>query len=140
MAAVPQSVVCDTSSTGAQSRYAAEWGLASLILAGVMTLAALLMFMILVWLLMLIKELRPDRLDSQWAVGITAALTVICWAVTIIGVVAGWIGVRAAWARCQPGGLPVVGLVLSVLAFLLWTSVVFAVVMNSVDLSRRGVI
>lgn len=132
--------VCDTNSAGPQSRYAAEWGLASLILAGFMTLMAVLMFMLLIGYLILIQAVRPSRFDVQLAVGITSALTALCCAVAFVGIVAGWIGVRAAWARCQPGGLPVVGLVLSLLAFLLWLSVAVALVGNIIDFSRRNLI
>jgi hypothetical protein len=129
---------CDVSASGPQSRYAAEWGLASLVLSGFLTLSAILMLILLVWYLLLISQVRPSRSDVQLAVGITAGLTLVFWTLTLLGIVAGWIGVRAAWQRCQPGGLPVVGLALSGLAFLLWTGVGLAVVMNMVDLSRRG--
>ena len=140
MSTAPEPVACDTTSAVAQSRYAAEWGLASLLLAGVMTLASIVMLILLVWYLILISQVRPSRTDVQLAVGITAGLSGLFWIVSALGIGCGVIGVRAAWNRCQPGGLPIAGLALSILALLLWTSVGLAVAMNIVDLSRRGLL
>lgn len=131
---------CDVSTTGAQSRYAGEWGLASLVLAGVLIVAAFLTLMMMVFYLILVSQLRPSKADVQLALSITSALVGLFWITSLIAIVAGWIGTRAAWARCQPGGLPVVGLVLSVLSWLLWTAVTIALIGNILDFNKRGLI
>src|SRR5262245_43660072 len=113
--------VCDVASAGPQSRYAAEWGLASLLLASVLIVAAFLTLIMMVFYLFLISQVRPSKGDVQLAVGISSALIGLFWITSLVAIIAGWIGKRAAWARCQPGGLPVVGLVLSILAWLFWT-------------------
>jgi hypothetical protein len=132
---------CDVAAASpAQSRYAAEWGLASLLMGSVMVLAALLMLITLIWYLILISQVRPSRSDVRLAVTITGVLTGLFVVVCAVGVTCGVVGVRAAWARCQPGGLPVAGLVLSLLAFLLWLAVGFSLIMYIVDFSRRGIV
>jgi hypothetical protein len=132
---------CDVGSAApAQSRYAGEWGLASLLLGGVLVLAALFMLMTLIWYLILINQVRPSRTDIRLAVVITGVLTGLFVVVCTVSVTCGVVGVRAAWARCQPGGLPVAGLVLSLLALLLWAAVAFSLIMNFVDFSRRGIV
>jgi hypothetical protein len=131
---------CEIPTSGAQGRYAAEWGLASLILAGVLVLAALLALLVILLFVAVLSQLRPGRSDVQVAAIVAAILVGLFWMLTVISLVFAVVGVRAAWRRCQPGGLPLAGLIFSLFAFLLWLAVILVLVMNIVDLSRRHIL
>jgi hypothetical protein len=84
------------------------------------------------------NSFRPGRSDVQ-AAGIAMSIVVGFFCLlALLSVVFGCVGVRSAWRRCQPGGLPVAGTLVSVVAVILWAAVVFALVMTLADLSRRN--
>lgn len=131
------SEACDVSSGGAQSRYAAEWGLASLILSGFLVLAGILTLMVILWYLSMVHQVRPSRSDVLLTTILTCSLSGLFWVLSLLSSIFGIIAVRAAWRRCQPGGLPVAGLIFSLFSVLLWLAVIVAVIGNIIDLSRR---
>ena len=123
---------------GAQSRYAAEWGLASVLLANVLIVTGIGALLLILFYVSSMGNFRPDR-SAVRAAGITMLVVVGCFCLlALVSVLFGWVGVRAAWHRCQPGGLPVAGVLLSLGALVLWAAVVLALVMTLADLSRRG--
>jgi hypothetical protein len=131
---------CEVPSTGAQSRYAAEWGLAALILSGILVLAAILALLAILLYVAMLNQLRPSRTDVLLTAILACVLSGLFTAMTLLSIVFGLIGVRAAWRRCQPGGLPVAGLILSLFSVLLWAAVIVGLVMNMIDLSRRQIL
>ncbi len=135
---------CDTSSVPAQeipaqARYAAEWGLAALLLAGVLIVAALLTAIFGLLYAANLDRMRPSRGDVQTTALVSGILTGLFWLFGLIDVCCALVGVRAAWRRCQPGGLPVVGLLLAILAVLLWSAIGFGLLHTVQDFQRRGV-
>jgi hypothetical protein len=130
--------VSEVPQAGAQSRYAAEWGLASVLLANVLIMAGIGALLLILFYVSSMHNFRPDRSDVRVA-GITMLVVVGCFCLlALVSVIFGSVGVRAAWRRCQPGGLPVTGLLLSLGAVVLWAAVVLALVKTLEDLSLRG--
>lgn len=110
---------CDVSQPNAsQSRYAAEWGLASLlmgctlsVLAGITLLLNLQMFLSgPVWAL---EDIERLKMAAKLGAGILISLSTISLLMGIGGVV-------AAFRRCQPCPLGLAGILMSLSAITLW--------------------
>jgi hypothetical protein len=130
--------VCDVPQTGAQGRYAAEWGLASLLLANVLIMTGVATLFLILLYVASMNSFHPDR-DDVRAAGIAVSIVVGFFCLlSLINIGFARVAVRAAWRRCQPGGLPVAGLLLSVVNLVLWSAVLFALVMTLKDLARRN--
>ena len=102
-----------------ESRYAAEWGLASLLMGGVLAIIApvMLVFNLIFWL-QGPRVLAPQDmwLAHKAAIVGVAFLALLCLASVGFGIKA-W---RAASATFQPAGLAVAGTLVSLLALGLW--------------------
>ena len=102
-----------------ESRYAAEWGLASLLMGGVLAIIApvMLIFNLMFWLqgprVIAPQDMRLAHKAGIVGVGIIA---VLCLTSLSFGIKA-W---RAALATFQPAGLAVAGTLVSLLALILW--------------------
>ncbi len=103
----------------AVSRHAAEWGLASLLMGGFLSVLALitLIFNLIFWLAgARVIALQDMRLAYTGAIAGLTLIVLLCLLSLFFGIKA-W---RSARMNYQPAGLAVAGTLLSVLALLLW--------------------
>jgi hypothetical protein len=113
------STSCDVSFTSpAQARYAAEWGLASLLMGGTLTLLAGLALLLNLQLFLsgpvwAMEDLERLQNGSVWAGVVLIGLCVISLSVGVVGLV-------AAFRRCQPCALGLAGILMSLSAMTLW--------------------
>lgn len=102
-----------------ESRHAAEWGLASLLLGGVLTIIApiTLIFNLIFWL-QGPRIIAPQDMGLAHKAGIVGVgfVVVLCLVSLSFGIKA-W---RSASAAFQPAGLAVAGTLVSLLALVLW--------------------
>jgi hypothetical protein len=102
-----------------ESRYAAEWGLAALLMGGVLAIIApvTLIFNLMFWLQGR-RVIAPQDMALAHKAGIVGVgfIAVLCLASLAFGIKA-W---RAASATFQPAGLAVAGTLVSLLALVLW--------------------
>jgi hypothetical protein len=106
----------------AASRYAAEWGLASLLLGGVLTIIApvMLIFNLMFWVS---GPTVVTRDEMRVALGAAVVLLGVIGVLGLLSVRFGFKGLGAARAYGQPAALPVAGILVSLLALLLWAAV-----------------
>ncbi len=103
----------------AVTRHAAEWGLASLLMGGILTILApiVLIFNLIFWLHGSQVIAPPQmRLAYKGVIAALALIVLLCLLSLIFGIKA-W---RSARTNYQPAGLGVAGTLISLLALLLW--------------------
>jgi len=106
----------------AVTRHAAEWGLASLLMGGILTILApiVLIFNLVFWLNGPRVIAPPDmHLAYKGVIAALALIALLCLLSLIFGIKA-W---RSARMNYQPAGLGVAGTLISLLALLLWVIV-----------------
>jgi hypothetical protein len=121
----------------ARATHAAEWGLASLILGGVLAVLALLTVIFGVLYKANLNQLRPGRGDMMVTIFFCGILTLLLTFLALANVILGFVGLRAAVAHKQPAGLPLAALLLGGVVALLWVAVFVGMVMEAADLMRR---
>ena len=108
-----------------QARHAAEWGLASLLMGGILSILSLLALLINIILYAHALSgpfLGPGELTAVFIAAIFGA--VIVPAICVTGIVFGIRSLASAFGRDQPGALGWAGLLMSLLALLLWIAVI----------------
>src|SRR5262249_12868087 len=121
----------------ARSTHAAEWGLASLILGGVLAVLALMTVIFGVLYRANLAQLRPGRGDMMVTIFFCGILTLLLTSLALANVILGLVGLRAAAARGQPAGLPLAALMLGGVVAMLWVAVFVGMVMEAADYMRR---
>jgi hypothetical protein len=121
----------------AQGRHAAEWGLASLILGGVLAVLALLTVIFDVLYRSNLDRIRPGRSDVLVTVCFCGILTALFAALGLVNLFLALTGLRSALGRRQPAGLPLAALLLGGVVAVLWLAVFVGMVMEAADLLRR---
>jgi hypothetical protein len=101
------------------ARHAGEWGLASLVLGGLIVIVApiTLIFNLLLWMGRQ-QAVPPEHMRLAYS-GALAALIVV-FVLGIVGLVFGVRGLVSAAVRRQPAGLAVGGVIVNAAALLLW--------------------
>ena len=105
----------------AQARHAAEWGLASLLMGGMLSVLSLLTFLINISLWGYSRagiSLSPGEVQAVFIGAIFGA--VIVPAICLAGIVFAIRSLASAFRREQPSALGWAGLLMSILALLLW--------------------
>jgi hypothetical protein len=101
-----------------EDRHAAEWGLASVMTAGVLALMATTTLLFNVWYWNAQRRLSAREL--HWAqIGASVGLGVVGVA-CLLALLFGIVSLASAGYRRQPKALGVAGIVLSLLALLIW--------------------
>jgi hypothetical protein len=133
----PQDTQPGKDAPAARTTHAAEWGLASLILGGVLAILALLTVIFDVLYRANLSQIRPGRGDVMTTIFFCAILTLLLTFLALANVILGFVGLRSAVARGQPAGLPLAALMLGGVVALLWVAVFVGMVMEAADLMRR---
>jgi hypothetical protein len=121
----------------ARATHAAEWGLASLLLGGVLAVLALLTVIFDVLYKANLSQIRPGRGDVMVTIVFCGILTLLLTFLALANVILGFVGLRSAVAGGQPAGLPLAALMLGGVVALLWVAVFVGMVMEAADLMRR---
>ncbi len=135
--AAQQEALSSNDTMAVRTMHAAEWGLASLILGGVLAILALLTVIFDVLYKANLSNLRPGRGDMTATIFFCGILTLLFTFLSMANVVLAFVGLRSAMARKQPAGLPLAALMLGGVVALLWVAVFVGMVMEAVDLMRR---
>lgn len=107
----------------AQNRSAAEWGLASLLLGGLLAVMAMLMLQINLQMFLGPKVWSPGDVRPIYYAAILATLVLFC--MTSMGIAFGIRSLVIAYGRGQPCALGWAGTLMSVLALLLWLGTLY---------------
>jgi hypothetical protein len=121
------------------NHHAAEWGLASLLLAGFLLFTALLTLLFGVLYNASLPQLRPSPSDVRLTVNLSTAVIGLLTGLSVASVVFAIVGLRSAVVRRQPAGLSLAGMLLSLVVMLLWTAIVIGLVGIIDDFSRRHI-
>lgn len=129
---------CDVSQPNpSQSRYAAEWGLASLLMGGFLLVLAGLCLQLNLQLFLSGPVWALEDLVRLQDGAVAAAVVLI--GLCVISLCLGIVGVVSAFRRCQPCALGLAGIVLSLGALTLWiVAVINLHEVASVMILRQG--
>jgi hypothetical protein len=118
-------------------RAAAEWGLASLVLAGFLALAALLFLTLGLLYWVHFDQAHPGRGGGMLTVFLSGVVVLLLWGLSIASVFIGAVGLRSATTRQHPAGLPLAGVLLSAVVAVLWTCALIALLKEGIDVLDR---
>jgi len=118
-----------------QPRHAAEWGLASLLLGGFLAVLALLTLQLCLSLFVSPPIWAPQDLHMLHDAGVAGAFVLggLCLLSTIFGIRS----LASAYRRGQPCALGWAGLLVSILALLLWAGAIADLLWVAEFLTRR---
>jgi hypothetical protein len=119
------------------NRHAAEWGLASLLLAGFSAVVAVLTVLFGTLYDAHLNQIGPRGAGLMATIVFSVLITLMFWALSVASVLFGLVALRSSGRDGQPAGLPLAGLLLSAVVLLLWTAVAVGVAMEAADLTRR---
>jgi hypothetical protein len=101
-----------------QTRHAAEWGFASLLMGGILAVLAMLMLLINLLLFLSPPVWGPSDLRALYYVAIAGVVVLV--GIGFTSVAFGIRSLASAYKRGQPSALGWAGLLISILALLLW--------------------